>query len=136
MNCNIILEIWIAVLQLRIYIGILDCFNRFYIYDVIKEVEEVLKHKKSMKIKFRLQATLEKEVPEFDGRTEKKVEQNPFATKQAKKLRRQLFGVATGPRGSVRASHPLLAPGSNPGSAHLVLGTIDFANAVIGNVLS
>ena len=37
-----------------------------------------------MKIKFRLQATLEKEVPEFDGRTEKKVEQKPFATKQAK----------------------------------------------------
>ena len=28
-------------------------------------------------------------------------------TKQAKKIRRQLFGVATGPRGSVRASHPV-----------------------------
>ena len=39
-------------------------------YAGYKEVEEVLKHKKSMKIKFRLQATLEKEVPEFDGRTE------------------------------------------------------------------
>ena len=55
---------------------------------IYKEVKEVLKHKKSMKIKFRLQATLEKEMPEFDGRTEKKVEQNPFATKQAKTITR------------------------------------------------
>ena len=30
---------------------------------IYKEVEEVLKHKKSMEIKFRLQATLEKKVP-------------------------------------------------------------------------
>ena len=50
LNCNIILEIWIAVLQLRIYIGILDCFNRFYIYDVIKEVERTVERATSCNI--------------------------------------------------------------------------------------
>jgi len=39
---------------------------------IYKEVEEALKFKKSMKVKFRLQATLVKKIPEFDGRTEKK----------------------------------------------------------------
>ena len=58
---------------------------------IYKEVEEVLKHKKSMKIKFRLQATLEEEMPEFDGRPENKVEQHPFATKQAKTITRTTY---------------------------------------------
>ena len=58
---------------------------------IYMEVEEVLKYKKSMEIKFRLQATFEKKLPEFDGRTEKHVEQSPLATKQAKTITRTTY---------------------------------------------